>query len=100
MEGIALTLKPGEGWKHLGSTPETEPVEVVLRSFDAPVRFATGKTPRMPDGDPVVVQPGSGARLSGLHFFAKPVRAGEPCRILVHGLSRPRDPSRLFLLFA
>jgi hypothetical protein len=85
-EGIALTLKPGDGWRHLGSTPETEPVEVVLRSFDAPVRFATGATARMPDSDPVVVAPGSGARLSGLHFFAMPAEAGGPCRVLVRGV--------------
>src|SRR5207245_2728331 len=38
-EGIALTLGPGAGWRHLGSTPEKAPVEVVLRSFDRPVLF-------------------------------------------------------------
>ena len=85
-EGIALTLVPGEGWRHLGSTPETEPVEVVLRSFDAPVRFATGATSRMPDSEPVVVPPGSGARLSGLHFFAMATDAGGPARVVVRGV--------------
>jgi hypothetical protein len=86
MEGIALTLKPGEGWRHLGSTPETEPVEVVLRSFDAPVRFATGATARAPDSEPVVVGPGLGARLTGLHFFAHAAESGGPCRVLVRGV--------------
>jgi hypothetical protein len=85
-EGVALTLPPGSGWRHLGSTPETEPVEVVLRSFDAPVLFATGRSPSRPDGDGVEVGPGSGARLSGLHFFAKPAGEGPACRIVVRGV--------------
>jgi hypothetical protein len=85
-EALAVTLPPDDRWLHLGSTPETEPVEVVLRSFDRPVLFAVGTNPNRPDGEPVTVPAGGGARLSGLHFFAKPVRPGEATRILVRGL--------------
>jgi hypothetical protein len=85
-EAQALTLPAVDAWRHLGSTPESEPVEVILRSFDRPVLFAVGKTPNRPDGDPATVSPGEGVRLTGLHFFAKPARAGEACRILVRGL--------------
>ena len=85
-EGIALTLAPGAGWRHLGSTPETAPVEVVLRSFDRPVLFATGKSPAAPSDAPVAVEAGEGDRLTGLHFFARPARDGAACRVLVRGL--------------
>ena len=85
-EAVAVTLPPEDAWRHLGSTPESEPVEVILRSFDRPVLFAVGKTPNRPDGEPTTVTPGEGARLSGLHFFAKPARPGESCRILIRGL--------------
>lgn len=86
MEAFAITLKPDEGWHHLGSTPEKAPVEVVLRAFDGAVAFATGSTARTADGPPVTVAAGEGARLSGLHFFAKPAGPGGPCRIVVRGV--------------
>ena len=85
-EAYALTLPPVDSWRLLGSTPENEPVEVIVRAFDLPVLFAVGKSPSRPDGEPATVAPGEGVRLTGLHFFAKPARAGEPCRILVRGL--------------
>jgi hypothetical protein len=85
-EAVAVTLPPLDSWHHLGSTPENEPVEVIVRSFDRPVLFAVGASPNRPDGRPATVAPGSGVRLTGLHFFAKPARPGEPCRILVRGL--------------
>ena len=85
-EGKALTLGPTEGWRHLGSTPEAAPVEVVLRSFDRSVLFAIGKSPAAPTDAPVTVEAGGGARLTGLHFFAKPAREGAACRILIRGL--------------
>ncbi len=86
MEAFAITLEPGAGWRLLGSTPEKEATEVVLRSFDAPVLFATGTTREKPDSEPVTVGPQSGSRLTGLHFFAKPALEDGPCRILVRGV--------------
>lgn len=85
MESWTTTLKPDEGWRCLGSTPEKAPVEVVLRSFDGTVEFATGAGRSAPDGAPVVVAAGTGARLSGLHFFAR-AAGGGPCRVVVRGV--------------
>jgi hypothetical protein len=85
MEAWTTTLKPGDDWRHLGSTPEKAPVEVVLRALDSPVAYATGATDRRPDGEPLTVAAGEGARLTGLHFFAKPADGG-PCRIVVRGI--------------
>jgi hypothetical protein len=85
-EGWATVLKAGEDWRHVGAAPEHEPVEVIVRSFDLPVLFATGPTPRGPDAKPVVVGAQEGARLSGLHFFVKPATTDGDCRILVRGV--------------
>ena len=85
-EGRSITLPPDAGWRLLGSTPEKSPVEVVLRAFDVPVLFATGRGPAAPDAAPTAVAPGEGARLSGLHFFAKPATPGAGGRILVRGV--------------
>jgi hypothetical protein len=84
-EARALTLDPSEAWRLVGRAPEGAPVEVVLRSFDRPVLFATGTGAAAPDGEPVVVTAGGGARLSGLHFFARPTPGEGPARILVRG---------------
>ena len=84
-EGFTLTLAAGSGWRHLGNTPESAPIEVVLRSFDRPVLFATGKGAGAPTDAPVAVPAGGGARLTGLHFFAKPASEQDVCRILVRG---------------
>ncbi|MCC7137292.1 MAG: hypothetical protein IT460_02545 [Planctomycetes bacterium] len=86
MESFTLTLTPEEGWRLLGSTPEKAPVEAVLRSFDGRVEFATGSSRSAPDGAPVVVTAGGGARLSGLHFFARAAGGAGPRRILVRGV--------------
>jgi hypothetical protein len=86
MEAWTVTLKPGDGWHHLGSTPEKAPVEVVLRAFDGSVQFATGSTARTADGPPVTVASGDGARLSGLHFFARAAAVGGPVRVVVRGV--------------
>ena len=95
-EARTLTLKPAvddaaprrahEGWTFLGSTPEKTAVEVVVRSFDTDVEFATGTSAASPDGAPTVVRPGEGARLSGLYFFVRPARAGASGRVLVRGV--------------
>lgn len=98
-EARSLTLPPrtvasaagddarrGNGWTFLGSTPEKAAVEAVLRSFDTTVEFATGSTSAHPDGPPTQVRPGEGARLSGHHFFVRPVLPGVPGRILVRGV--------------
>ncbi len=85
-EARTITLKPAEAWRYLGSTPEKEAVEVVVRSFDQDVLFATGASPTAPDGKPLTVRAGEGGRLSGLHFFVKPESASTPSRILVRGL--------------
>lgn len=86
MEARTITLKPGEPWHYLGSTPEKEPVEVVVRSFDRDVLFATGSGPGAPDGKPMTVRAGEGGRLLGLHFFVKPESTTTASRILVRGL--------------
>ena len=75
-----------EGWTFLGSTPEKTAVEVVLRSFDVPVEFATGATAAHPDAAPTIVRPGEGARLSGLFFYARTAQAGARGRVLVRGV--------------
>lgn len=85
-EARTITLKPGEAWRYLGSTPEKEAVEVVVRSFDQNVLFATGASAGAPDGAPMVVRAGEGGRLSGLHFFVRPESATAASRILVRGL--------------
>ena len=85
-EAFTLTLEPDEGWRLLGSTPEKSDVEVVLRSFDADVQFATGKTKDAPDSPPLVVRAVEGGRLTGLHFFARPTPLGAARRILVRGV--------------
>lgn len=95
-EARTLTLRPAppaaaprgerDGWTFVGSTPEKAPVEVVVRAFDAAVEFATGPTPAAPEGAPVVVHPGEGARRSGLHFFVRPVAADRVGRVLVRGV--------------
>jgi hypothetical protein len=86
MEARSLTLEPGADWRHLGGAPEAKPAECVLRSFDGPVLFATGTGAARPDGTPVTVEAGTGARLEGLHFFAKPAPQAPRCRILVRGV--------------
>lgn len=85
-EAWTLTLPDGAPWRLLGSTPEKEATEVVIRSFDRDVLVATGSTPSKPDGTPIVVRAGAGGRVLGLHVFAKPAHAGAPCRILVRGV--------------
>jgi hypothetical protein len=84
-EGIALTLEPAGAWRRVGSAPEGKPVEFVLRSFDRPVLFAAGSSPAEPEGEPIVVAPGEGARLEGLHVFARPTPGEGQVRILVRG---------------
>jgi hypothetical protein len=85
-EAWSITLEPDAGWRHVGSTPERTPVEVIVRAFDAPVRFATGSTASVPDGEAATVVPGEGVRLTGLHFFVRPATPGVGGRILVRGL--------------
>lgn len=85
-EAWTITLAPDSGWRFLGSTPEKTAVEVVLRSFDGDVLFATGAGKEKPDGTPMTVKAGEGGRLEGLHFFAKPTQTTQPCRILVRGI--------------
>ena len=85
-EAFTLTLEPEEGWRLLGSTPEKSDVEVVLRSFDADVLFATGRSKDAPDAPPITIHAGEGGRLTGLHFFARPTAHGASRRILVRGV--------------
>lgn len=95
-EARTLTLTPlpadaparraHDGWTFLGSTPEKTAVEVVLRSFDTNVEFATGTSAAHPDGTPTVVRPGEGARLSGLFFFARTASPNARGRVLVRGV--------------
>jgi hypothetical protein len=84
-EAIAMTLESGEGWRRLGSAPEEKPIEVILRSFDRPVLFATGSRVDVPEGEPVLVAAGEGVRLEGRHFFARPAAGEGKARILVRG---------------
>ncbi len=85
-EAWTLTLPDGADWRLLGSTPEKDAVEVVVRAFDVDVLVATGATAARPDAPPVTVRAGYGGRVTGLHVFAKPARPGAPCRILVRGV--------------
>ena len=85
-EGRTMTLSPGEPWRYLGSTPEKDAVDVVVRAFDRDVLVATGATAAKPDGASLTVSAGSGGRVTGLHVFAKPASPGAPCRILVRGV--------------
>lgn len=85
-EGVAHTLAPDASWRFLGSAPEGKPVEAILRSFDRTVLFATGAGPSAPESTPVAVAPGEGARLTGLHFFARPGPGEGPARIVVRGV--------------
>jgi hypothetical protein len=90
-EALALTLAPGTEWRHIGSAPEAKPIELVVRSFDRPVLFAAGTGSNRPDGEPVEVGAGQGARLEGMHFFARPTPGPGPARILVRGLESAPD---------
>ncbi len=85
-EARTITLDAGEPWRYLGSTPEKDAVEVVLRSFDRDVLFATGSGPNAPDGQPLTVRAGEGGRLLGRHFFVRPESTTTKCRILVRGI--------------
>ena len=85
-EAWTLTLPAGADWRLLGSTPEKDAVEVVVRSFDRDVLVAAGATAAHPDASPVTVRAGFGGRVSGLHVFAKPASPGASCRILVRGV--------------
>lgn len=85
-EAVALTLPADASWRLLGSAPEGKPVEVVLRSFDRAVLFAVGAGRAAPSAEPIEVAPGQGARLEGLHFFARPGPGSGPARILVRGV--------------
>jgi hypothetical protein len=84
-EGVAIRLPAEDRWSHLGGAPEAKPIEVILRSFDRPVLFATGAGKNAPDAEPVTVAAGEGARLTGMNFFAKPAPPPAPCRVLVRG---------------
>jgi hypothetical protein len=84
-EAVAMTLDPGAAWRRVASAPEEKPIEVILRSFDRPVLFATGSGGNAPDTEPVLVAPGEGARLEGRHFFARPTPGDAPSRVLVRG---------------
>ena len=84
-EAFTVTLD-GADWRLLGSTPEKEATEVVVRAFDRDVLVATGSSAGRPDGTPITVRAGSGGRVLGLHVFARPALAGTRCRILVRGV--------------
>ncbi|MGE0192312.1 MAG: hypothetical protein AB7T63_09760 [Planctomycetota bacterium] len=89
MEQLALRLVRHDGWTWLGGQDAGKDLECVLRAFDADVRFAEGATrdalPSETAG--VVVAAGTGHRLVGHHFFARPVAAGGTApRISVRGL--------------
>ena len=85
-EAFTVTLPNGADWRLVGSTPEKDAVEVVVRSFDGDVLVATGATPARPDSVPTTVPRGAGGRVAGLHVFVKPAGAGGACRILVRGV--------------
>jgi hypothetical protein len=87
MEQVALRLRKTDGWTLLGGDPEAKkPIEVILRSFERPVLFATGASETAPDSEPVVVPPGEGRRLEGRWFFARPAPPEAPCLVSYRGL--------------
>jgi len=84
MDHVALRLDGTGTWVRLaGASEAKKPVEVVVRAFDAPVRFAAGDGTDGPRDQGVEVPAGEGRRLSGLAFF---VRANTACRITYRGL--------------
>lgn len=89
MEQFARRLVRHDGWTWLGGLDEGKDLECVLRAFDADVRFAEAATrDALPPQDAgVIVAAGSGARLVGRHFFARPVATrGVSPRVSVRGL--------------
>lgn len=86
METYALHLTQAE-WHYIGGTAEgKKPVELVLRSYDQDVEFATGSGKSAPDADALLVPAGEGRRLEGQHFFVRPTTPGAACRIAHRGL--------------
>jgi hypothetical protein len=87
MEQVAIRLRKLDGWTYLGGDPAAKkPIEVILRSFERSVLFATGSGESQPDAEPVVVPSGEGRRLEGRHFFARPAPPEAPCLVSYRGL--------------
>lgn len=87
MDHVALRLPGTPAWVHLGGKDDAKkPLEVVVRSFDRAVEFATGEDASEPTGDALRIPAGEGRRLAGKHFFARVVEAGDDCRITVRGV--------------
>ena len=87
MDHVALRLPGPASWTHLGGDDAAKkPLEVVVRSYDRDLEFATGEDAEGPAGEAVRVPRGEGRRLEGRHFFVRPVQAGAPCRLSYRGL--------------
>ena len=87
MEATSRRLPVGEAWTYLGGQPDAkEPIDLVVRAFEAPVLVAVGMNDRAPDSEPVLVPLGEGRRLCGSHFFARPLEALRPAIVTVRGL--------------
>jgi hypothetical protein len=86
MEAVAVRLAEGERWTYLvGPGASKDPLDLVVRAFDADVLVAIGDAERGPDGEPLRVPAGQGRRLCGWHFFARPADAARPARVTYRG---------------
>lgn len=86
MEAVAIRLGQDERWTYLtGHGASKEPVDLVVRAFDADVLVAVGDAERGPDSEPVRVPAGQGRRLCGWHFFARPLDVQRPARVVYRG---------------
>jgi hypothetical protein len=87
MEATAMRLPSGERWSYLGGQAGAkEPLDVVVRAFEAPVLAAVGDQERGPDSEPVLVPAGEGRRLCGWHFFARPASAASGALVTFRGI--------------
>jgi len=87
MDHVALRLPGTQTWTYLGGKEEAKkPLEVVVRSYDAPVEIATGDDGTTPSADTILVPAGEGRRLEGRHFFARAAATGGSCRISYRGV--------------
>ena len=87
MDAHALRLRKTDGWTYLGGKPEAKKApEVVVRSHEGDVLFATGPDAKAPEGEPVLVPEGEGRRLTGLHFFVRPASPERPALLTHRGL--------------
>lgn len=87
MEATAVRLPSGERWSYLGGQAAAkEPIDLVVRAFEAAVLAAVGDQERGPDSEPILIPAGQGRRLCGFHFFARPASAAGGALVSFRGI--------------